>query len=516
MTAEDKRPETFVSVVSSYAPALAGPAGGAPPPTFGNSLTLIRVTAILLGFCGAGHVALSMFIGSLDGDPYQWLLVWATIGLPITLAWPIQALGFISLECELIIHHIAYWLFVLGDSAYFASSRQMRVDDLWAKAVFSPGLFVLWGYALQVCNPRHRATTYMQALPVLTLTISLLIRLSWDRQLEGLLLKTWFISLAIQAAVIFLHDAHSKMIVTNEDLLQERRIQELLLSNAYDATMSISRCDTWDPADPSCGMVFNGDFLNKFLSKDVQGQPLRAGIRNGIEHLDILMKSAEEAQWNPQTTGCLGHALISCYDKEGKEFECDVCAVMQPPLHGERGALLCGVRIVGERRPINAEEIQREQVSLASLSLAPRLAERAGRRQRLGGLGRLNAPDQQQLLVASKGHQWVWPQTWNPRSLLDWLRWVFSQLGSLKALVNTSSARDEPQDRRELSSDCASVIGTIGGSATGGALGSARSGAPTASSTTGHVVGVRTQGGGTPAFPTSYAPVSPRMQSCPV
>mmetsp|Transcript_32130 Transcript_32130/g.75456 ORF Transcript_32130/g.75456 Transcript_32130/m.75456 type:complete len:639 (-) Transcript_32130:161-2077(-) len=321
------------------------PSGYVPP-----GMKYMRFSATLIGFVATAHVAISMTFGSLKGDPYQWVLVCSTLGCPVLLGWLLQSMGIITTIVEFEIQQVAYYILVVADSLYMAMADWLLPDDLWSKGALAPAAFALWGYTLQLSRPSKRPTRMEQTWPLAVLAASVAVRCTWDSQMEGLLLKTWCISLGLQALCIVLKEQHGQTVNTNDQLLIERKVQQTLLSSAYDATMSISRSAA-SRAQSSMRLVFNGTSLDKLLAKELKGEPLSACIRHGIGQLNELMRVAEDSNWNSGVSGPLSHALITCVDSEGMEFDCDVCAVMQAPTSEEAfGSLLCGLRIVGEKR----------------------------------------------------------------------------------------------------------------------------------------------------------------------
>eukprot|EP00971_Amphidinium_carterae_P065217 1292459-Amphidinium_carterae.1 len=207
-----------------------------------SGILVFRLTSISTGFGLCGATVLRILAGNMEGDPAPWALVFVTMGCPSTLAGVLRALGCIDAKTELRIFTMAYYATITADSGYMAFSSELQTVDLWMKSALAPSAYVLWGCSLQfmsVSDKEASANTLLR--PLFLLTTALIIRLSWDPAMTGMLSTTWVISLIFQGSLWMLHDMHSKVFRSREMLLVQRNVQESLLSAAFDATFQVER-----------------------------------------------------------------------------------------------------------------------------------------------------------------------------------------------------------------------------------------------------------------------------------
>mmetsp|Transcript_15995 Transcript_15995/g.36622 ORF Transcript_15995/g.36622 Transcript_15995/m.36622 type:complete len:594 (-) Transcript_15995:79-1860(-) len=335
-----------------------------------SGIILFRFTAVALGLVTCGHTWYRISIGEMEGDPVPWITVCLTMGVPTVVASILRLFDIIDAHVELFILKVSFACFVAADSGFMAYSTTLKSQDIWMKSALSPAAYNLWGCSLRAMSKvAAHDVAANQVIPCFILTISLMVRGSWDADVSGLLFTTFAHSLSLQASILLLTEMHHNNVKKAEQLSMERQVQETLLSAAFDAIMQVARVPApdWDEdLRQSTGLVFHGNFpsLNNLLGANMHRQPLHAGINHGIEQLDELMRISEESLWNPEALGVLRRGLITCCDTHGQEFECEIRIVVQAPTSTDPGSLLCGLNLVGEKRqaPFTAHLSEEEHI----------------------------------------------------------------------------------------------------------------------------------------------------------
>mmetsp|Transcript_25739 Transcript_25739/g.60074 ORF Transcript_25739/g.60074 Transcript_25739/m.60074 type:complete len:615 (-) Transcript_25739:170-2014(-) len=321
-----------------------------------RGLILFRLLGCGGGFILCGQGLLSILLGYSDDDPTPWLIGLSFHGLPTVLAWLLRVLSCIDAAGELTILQWAYVGCIVVNSTRVALFP-MVLDDLWKQADFSALVFMVWGCTLRHLEDQtdsgnqgqsptsHSSSSRLLLWPLVLSAISAVLRLCWDEQMAGDLCRTWVICLFFLFVLQMMTDHHHTVVREAQSFVMQRKVQESLLSSAFDATVCISN---------TLFVSRSSDSFDQLMGQSMQSKSLRGNWSlESIAQLEELMRIADETGSDGVSSRMpLCRALVTCYNHKDMEFDCELCAVIQAPAKkGGKPELLCGLRLAGEMRP---------------------------------------------------------------------------------------------------------------------------------------------------------------------